>query len=97
MSKTVESIGKAACESRNCFFSGMLAQYVMNRRFFSYFALSAAAFVLTAFCQMFRFLFFLNAPALAVLRVGLFQVLWSLPFPFLIYFPVKNIGRRRIK
>ena len=79
------------------FFSGMLAQYVMNRRFFSYFALSVAAFVLTAFCQMFRFLFFLNAPALAVLRVGLFQVLWSLPFPFLIYFPVKNIGRRRIK
>jgi hypothetical protein len=77
------------------FFSGTLAQYVMNRRFFSYFALSVAAFVLTAFCQMFRPLFFLDADPLAVLRVGLFQVLWSLPFPFLIYFPVKNIGRRR--
>lgn len=79
------------------FFSGMLAQFVMNRRFFSYFAMSAAAFALTAFCQMFRPLFFLNAEPLAVLRVGLFQVLWSLPFPFLIYFPVKNIGRRRLK
>ena len=76
------------------FFSGLLAQFLMNRRFFSYFALSVAAFVLTAFCQMFRPLFFLDAPALAVLRVGLLQVLWSLPFPFLIYFPVKNIGRR---
>ena len=79
------------------FFSGLLAQYVMNRRFFSYFALSVAAFVLTAFCQMFRPLFFLGAPAPAVLRVGLFQVLWSLPFPFLIYFPVKNIGRRALR
>lgn len=79
------------------FFSGMLAQYVLNRRFFSYFALSVAAFVLTAFCQMFRPLFFLDAKPLAVLRIGLLQVLWSLPFPFLIYFPVKNIGRRRVK
>ena len=79
------------------FFSGLLAQFVMNRRFFSYFALSVAAFVLTAFCQMFRPLFFLNAPALAVLDLGLKQVVWSLPFPFLIYFPVKNIGRRRLR
>ena len=79
------------------FFSGVLAEYVLNRRFISYFALSAAAFVLTAFCQMFRPLFFLNAPAAHVLLLGLKQVLWSLPFPFLIYFPVKNIGRRRLK
>lgn len=79
------------------FFAGMLAEFVMNRRFFSYFALTVAAFVLTAFCQMFRPLFFLDAAPLAVLRTGLFQVLWSLPFPFLIYFPVKNIGKRRAK
>ncbi len=77
------------------FFSGLLAQFVMNRRFFSYFALSVVAFVLTAFCQMFRPLFFLDAPAADVLRVGALQVLWSLPFPFLIYFPVKNIGKSR--
>ena len=79
------------------FFSGLLAQFLMNRRLFSYFALSVAALVLTAFCQMFRPLFLLDAAPLAVLRTAFLQVFWSLPFPFLIYFPVRNIGRSSLK
>ena len=77
------------------FFSGMLSLFFVNRRFFSYFALCAVAFVLTAFCQMFRLLFFLDAEPGALLWTGLLQTLWSLPFTFPIYFPVKAIARRR--
>ena len=77
------------------FFSGLLSKYFVNRRFFSYCALCFAAFVITAFCQMFRLLFLTDASSLALLRTGALQVLWSMVFPFLIYFPVKNIVRHQ--
>lgn len=79
------------------FLTGLLTQYFVNKRFFSYYVLCVCAFVITAFCQMFRLLFFRDASPLLLLRTGALQVLWSLPFPVLIYFPVKNIVRRQKK
>jgi len=79
------------------FFAGLLSKYFVNKRFFSYYALCAAAFIVTAFCQMFRLLFLTDAALLPLLRTGLLQVLWSLVFPVLIYFPVKNIVRHQEK
>lgn len=77
------------------FFAGLLSKYFVNKRFFSYYALCFAAFVITAFCQMFRLLFLTDAAPLALLRAGALQVLWSMFFPALIYFPVKNIVRHQ--
>lgn len=79
------------------FFTGLLTQFFLNKRFFPYYVLCVCAFLLTAFCQMFRPLFITGAPFFAVLRTGLLQVVWSLPFPFLIYFPIKNIVRKQDK
>ena len=76
------------------FLAGLLTQFYVNRCFVSYYALCVAAFVLTAFCQLFPLLAFYGAEPFALLRTALLQVLWSLPFPFLIYFPVKNIVQR---
>lgn len=78
------------------FLSGMLSLFFVNKRFFSYAVICAVAFALTAFCQMFRLLFFYGAAPGPLLYTGLLQTLWSLPFTFLIYFPVKAIARRRV-
>ena len=79
------------------FFAGLLSQYFVNKRFFSYYVLCFLAFVITAFCQMFRLLFFYGAAPLPLLGTGALQVLWSMPFPFLIYFPIRNIVRHQKK
>jgi len=79
------------------FLVGLLSQFFVNKRFFSYYMLCIPAFALTAFCQMFRLLVYYDAAPLALLRTGLLQTLWSLPFPLLIYFPVKNIVQHSLK
>ena len=79
------------------FLSGLLSQFLVNRRFFSYYMLCIAAFLLTAFCQMFPFLVYYSTEPLILLRTALLHVLWSLPFPALIYFPIKNIVQRNFK
>lgn len=79
------------------FLVGLLSQFFVNKRFFSYYMLCIAAFVLTAFCQMFPLLVYYNAEPRLLLRTALLQVLWSLPFPALIYFPIKNIVQRIFK
>jgi hypothetical protein len=75
------------------FFSGMLAQFVVNRRFFSYFLLSLAALALTAFCQMFRLLFVSGAHYTALLQTAGLQTLWSLPFTVPAYLACKTLNR----
>ena len=60
------------------FFSGMLTDFFINRRFLSYVLLSAAALLLTALVQILPLL--LRGSAIApLLRTALFQGLWSLP------------------
>lgn len=79
------------------FVSGLLSKYFVNKRFFSYYALCLGAFLVTAFCQMFKLLFLTDTSLLSLLRTGGLQVLWSMFFPVLIYFPVKNIVRHQKK
>jgi hypothetical protein len=77
------------------FFSGLLGKFLVNKRFFSYLILSAAALALTAACQMFRLLVFDGAPGMALLRTAGLQVLWSLPFSVPAYFACKALSGRR--
>ena len=78
------------------FFSGLLTEFFINRRFVAWLLLSVLALVLTAFCQIVP-LWIFRGTALGVLaRTALLQCLWSLPFAVLSYFVVKFIaGRER--
>lgn len=77
------------------FFSGVLADYVVNRRFFSYFFLALAALLITAAIQMFRIALLTEGGIVPLLAVAGLQVLWSLPFTPLTYFPCRALGRAR--
>ena len=72
------------------YFAGVLGKYVLRRAFISGFVLSVAALLLTTFCQMLPFIF--RSSFWAVLKTGIVQVLWSLPFAALIYFPCRRIA-----
>lgn len=74
------------------FFSGVLGQFLFHKGFVSYIVLAAAALAVVTFCQMFRFLFFADTDTAVVWRVGLIQLLWSLPWAIPIYFPCKSIA-----
>ena len=76
------------------FFSGLLAQFFVNKRFFSYIFLSIAALVLTAVCQSFPSLVFMGSAPLPIFRVAFLQVLWSVPFIFAIYLPCRALSQR---
>lgn len=77
------------------FFSGVLSRYLVNKRFFAYMCVSLAAFMLTALCQMFPLLVFMDQDASALFRTGALQVLLSLPLAIPLYFPCKAIGKRK--
>ena len=89
------------------FFAGVLGKYMFHRGFMSYVVLALLALALTAFCQMFRFLFLSGEDARAflsvylpgreywpVLRMGLLQTLFSLVWSLPLYFPCKLIAAR---
>lgn len=74
------------------FLSGALVMNFVNRRFFSFFFVCLAALVLTAICQMFRFVALANANILPVLLTAGLQTLWSLPFTLAIYYPCRRLS-----
>jgi len=74
------------------FFSGTLAMFFVNRRFFSFFFVSLAALVLTAVCQMFKFIALTDTNLVPVLITAGLQTLWSLPFAFAIYYPCRAVS-----
>lgn len=89
------------------FFSGVLGRYMFHRGFISFLVLALTALAVTAFCQMFRFLFLLGDDARAflslylpgrenwpVLRMGLLQTALSLAWSLPLYFPCKLIAAR---
>ncbi len=78
------------------FFSGLVAEFFVNRRFFSFFFVCVTALLITAFCQMFRLLVFAGAEPLALVKTALLQTLWSLPFTVPLYFPCKALSRRKL-
>ena len=80
------------------FFSGVLAEFFINRRFFAFLLLSAAALLLTAFCQAFPLWAFRGAAPAALAPVALLQAAWSLPFAVPAYFAARAVsGRAKIE
>jgi cell shape-determining protein MreD len=77
------------------FLTGMLAQFVLNRRFFSYLFVSLAALLITALGQMFQLLAFQGADLIRLLLTAGLQTLWSLPLCIPVYFPCRAMARRK--
>ena len=79
------------------FVSGVLGEFVINRRFVSYMILAALALLIAAACQIFPLWIFRGAAPAALLPVALLQAAWGLPFAVPAYFAAKAIsGRRRL-
>ena len=74
------------------FASGAMAMLFVNKRFFSFFFVCLAALVLTAICQMFKYIAITDANILPVLAIGGLQTLWSLPFTFVLYYPCRALS-----
>lgn len=70
---------------------GVLGKYSMRKAFITALVLSTAALLLAALGQMFPF-FFRGTNVWAVLRTGFLQLLWSLPFVPVIYYPCRSIA-----
>ena len=80
------------------FFSGVLAEFFINRRFLAFLLLSVAALLLTAFCQAFPLWAFHGAAPGALASVALLQAAWSLPFAVPAYFSARAVsGRAKIE
>ena len=65
---------------------GLLADFYLNRRFFTYAVLAVLALFLSAFAQLFGLLVYHGQNALALWRTALLQTLWSVPFIFPAYY-----------
>jgi len=76
------------------FFSGVLAQFFINRTFFACMLLSVLALVVTAACQIIPLWLFRGTALRELLPVAGVQVLLSLPLAVLCYFAVKLIAGR---
>ena len=89
------------------FFAGVLGKYMLHRGFMSFVTLALLALILTALCQMFRFLFLAGDDARQFLhlylpgrenwpvwRMGILQTVFSLVWSMPLYFPCKLIAAR---
>lgn len=74
------------------FFAGLLAEFMINRRFFSYMLLSLCALAVTALCQIFPLFAFGGADLGDLLSTAVVQTLWSLPFAAPLYLVAKRIA-----
>ena len=78
------------------FFSGLLTEFFINRRFVAWLMLSVLALLLTALCQIVPLWVFRGAAPGPLIVTGLLQSAWALPFAAAAYFAVKFIaGRER--
>ncbi len=77
------------------FAAGFLTEFLINRRFFSYFVLAVAALIITVICQVVPLWIFKGTPIFHLLPTMILQVLWSAPFTFPAYFAVKAVSIRR--
>ena len=76
------------------FGSGMLADYLINNSLLPFLVTCLAAFLLTAFCQMFRLLVTYPASSGSLWLTCILQTLWSIPFLFPAYSACKALPRR---
>ena len=77
------------------FRSGMLAEYLINNSLLPFLVTCLAAFLLTAFCQMFRLWIFHGASFWRLLAVALGQSVLSLPLAIPYYYISRAFHRRR--
>lgn len=77
------------------FAAGFLTEFVINRRFFSFFLLAVVALFVTAVCQIVPLWIFKSTPLGDLLPTVLLQTLWSAPFAVPAYFAIKAISIRR--
>lgn len=79
------------------YFTGLLCRYELRRGLVTALVLSFCVLVICAACQMLPFLVFTETvrPGV-VIATGVLQVLWSLPFTFLIYYPCRYIAGREM-
>ncbi|MBR6113550.1 MAG: rod shape-determining protein MreD [Oscillospiraceae bacterium] len=68
---------------------GLLTDFYLNRRFFSYAVLAVLALFISAFAQMFALLFYYGQSSWALWRSAILQTLWSIPFIFPAYYICK--------
>ena len=68
---------------------GLLADFYLNRRFFTYAVLSVTALFLSAFAQMFSLLVYQGQGSWVLWRTAILQTLWSVPFIFPAYYICK--------
>ena len=79
------------------FFAGLLADFLINRRFAAYLLLALLALLITALCQIVPLWIFRGAALGLLLRTALLQTLWSLPLAVPVYFTAKRIsGAQRV-
>ena len=74
------------------FLSGMLADFLINRRFYSYLLLAAVALLLTAALQAAPLWIFRGAEPRPLFPVAGLQALWSLPFAVPSYFVARALA-----
>ena len=79
------------------FLSGLLTEFLINRRFLSYLLLSALALLVTSLLQALPLLLFRGAGFQPLLRVALLQALWGLPLAVPAYYAVKLLAGRERK
>lgn len=77
------------------FGAGMLAEYLINNSLLPFLVTCLAAFLLTAFCQMFRLWIFHGASFWRLLAVALGQIVLSLPLAIPYYYISRAFHRRR--
>lgn len=76
------------------FFSGLLADYLVNRRLYSYVIIAAAALFICPMCQIFPLWIYRGTPLGSLMPTVCLQALWSLPFSVPAYFAVRAIASR---
>lgn len=77
------------------FASGFLTEFIINRRFFSYFVLALGALILTVICQIVPLWIFRSTPLWHLLPTMILQTLWSAFFTVPAYFAVKAVSIKR--
>ena len=76
------------------FVSGLLAEFLINRRFGSYLLLSVLALLVTAFCQIVPLWLFQGTAPGPLLRTAALQCAWSLPLALPVYPIVRAVAGR---
>ncbi len=76
------------------FLSGLLADFLINRRFVSYLLLAALALLVTALLQALPFWIFRGTAPRPLFTVAFLQALWALPLAVPSYFTAKLLAGR---